>query len=62
MSRNDRREKMGGGVILNIQESIQASNYHRAIVCMYINVFLLERLAPRVPNFQGLFYDPTNET
>ena len=30
------------------------SNYNRASICLYVNVFL----APRAPNFRVLIYDP----
>ena len=40
-------------------------NYNRASVCLYVCIcscFPPRRLAPRGPHFQGLIYDPTNET
>ena len=50
---------------------VDISNYNRDSVyifmhvCMYVYMWLCfhpRRLASRAPNFQGLIYDPTNET
>ena len=43
--------------------NLRQSNYNRATVCLYVcSRFPPRRLAPQAPNFQGLIYDPTNET